>query len=235
MESFEVRTQMRNGITSDPVSPVELPAARLGARLFSIGHSHHTVEAFVTLLRGAGVTAVADVRSSPYSRRLPQFNRYQIEAELHAAGIAYLFLGAQLGGRPQSDALFDEQGVVDYERVRQTASFQQGLTQLIHELQRHTVAMLCAEEDPLDCHRGLMIAPALVELGIAACHLRRDGSVETMTELEDRLLRETKLAARLVPDLFTPTPSRADVLGEAYRLMSGKKAYRQHDDHVEQP
>ncbi len=209
-------------------------ALRLGARLFSVGHSHHPIEAFVALLSNAGITAVADVRSSPYSRRLPQFNRRELEAELRALDIAYVFLGDQLGGRPQSFEMFDSNGVVDYERVRQTAVFREGLARLVRALSRYRIALLCAEEDPLDCHRGLMIAPALAERGIATNHLRKDGSVETMAEMEDRLLKKTKLADQLrQPDLFAPSPSREEVLAEAYRVMAGKKAYRLEDDDPE--
>ncbi len=220
---------------NDP-DPLALPpgeAAQLGKRLFSVGHSHHRIEVFVALLRGAGITAVADVRSSPYSRRLPQFNRGELEAELRANEIAYLYLGNQLGGRPPSAELYDQNGVVDYERVRQTAAFRQGLTQLVRALKQDTIALLCAEEDPLDCHRGLMIAPALTELGIAPRHLRKDGAAETMTEMEERLLKKTKLAARLEPDLFAPLPTRAELLAEAYRVLAGKKAYRLEDDNSE--
>jgi uncharacterized protein (DUF488 family) len=215
------------------VSPED--AAQLGARLVSVGHSLHSIEKFVDLLRKEGVTAVADVRTSPYSRRLPQFNRHDLEAALRTSEIAYVFLGDQLGGRPQSAELYDERGVVDYERVRRTAAFREGLRRLLEKARQGTVAMLCAEDDPLDCHRGLMITPALVELGVAPRHLRRDRTVETTTEMEDRLLRETKLTGRLLPDLFTPAPDRNEVLAEAYRVRAGKKAYRLEDDSAERP
>jgi uncharacterized protein (DUF488 family) len=132
-------------------------------RLFTIGHSHHPPERLIELLRQAGVTAVADVRSSPYSQRQPQFNRPQLQQFLADGGITYCFLGDLLGGRPGRPSLYDDTGRVDYERVRQTADFQRGLELLTTARDEHRVALLCAEEDPLDCHRGLMIAPALAE------------------------------------------------------------------------
>src|SRR5439155_24000994 len=81
------------------MSDVQMETAE-SHRLFTVGHSNLEAEGLLGLLRAAGVTAVADVRSSPYSRRLPQFNRAALEASLRAAGIAYVFLGAELGGRP---------------------------------------------------------------------------------------------------------------------------------------
>jgi uncharacterized protein (DUF488 family) len=206
------------------------------ARLFSIGYSNHALPRFLDLLRLSGVTALADVRSSPYSKRWPQFNRPDLEAALSGQGLVYVFLGDLLGGRPRASELYDEDGRVDYERVRATPAFRQGLERLIRGTERHAIAMMCGEDDPLDCHRGLMITPALAEHGLAPLHLRKDGSVETTAEMEARLLRETRLGERLQPDLFTPPPTEADVrrvLAEAYRTMSQKKAYRRKDDQAE--
>jgi uncharacterized protein (DUF488 family) len=199
------------------------------SRLFSVGHSNHELPHFIDLLHAVNVSAVADVRSSPFSRRLPQFNRAVLEAGLSRGGIAYVYLGDLLGGRPSPHDLYDDEGRVDYERVRKTAFFQEGLMRLLHGTERYLLAMLCAEADPLDCHRGLMIAPALVEQGIEPLHLRKDGSVETTVEMEARLLKETGLADALLPTLFDPVPSDAErgrVLAEAYRLMARKKAFR---------
>jgi len=159
--------------------------------LLSVGHSHHDLDRFLALLRAAGVTAVADVRSSPFSRRLPHFSRAPLSAALERCGITYVYLGDLLGVRPGSRELYDADGRVDYERVRATDFFRQGLDQLVRSTDRLIVAMMCGEEDPLDCHRGLMIAPALVEQGLAPGHLRGDGRIETTEEMERRLLKET--------------------------------------------
>jgi uncharacterized protein (DUF488 family) len=198
------------------------------ARLFTIGHSNHDLDRFLALLQSNGVTAVADVRSRPYSRRLPHFNRPWLESELAARDFVYVFLGDLLGGRPTAAELYDEEGRVVYERVRETAAFQRGLEHLLQGMQERRIALMCSEEDPLDCHRGLMITPALVERGVAPLHLRKDGSAETTAAVEQRLLKETQLDSRLEPDLFrsaTDTEVRC-VLAEAYAMMGRKKAYR---------
>jgi hypothetical protein len=204
------------------------PAPAAGGRLFSIGHSNHELPRLLGLLRRAGVTAVADVRSSPYSRRLPQFNRPELEDALTGCGISYLFLGYWLGGRPDEAELYDDEGRVDYERVQQTPAFREGLAELRAALDAHRVALLCAEEDPLDCHRALMIAPALAEEGVATVHLRGDGSAESAEALERRLLALTGLDERLAPDLFggPGTEERRKVLAEAYRVQARRRAFR---------
>jgi uncharacterized protein (DUF488 family) len=202
-------------------------------RLVSVGHSNHDWPAFVNLLRGAGVAAVADVRSSPYSGRYPYFNREPLLRVLREEGIAYVFLGDLLGGRPGQPSLYDEDGRVNYERVRRTEAFQRGLDQLTRGLNEHTIAFLCSEEDPLDCHRGLMIAPALCERGLVPQHLRKDGSLETNEQMEHRLLCYTGVGAGLLDGLFATTlteEERRALLAEAYRRMALHKAYRMQGD-----
>jgi uncharacterized protein (DUF488 family) len=204
-----------------------------GTRLISVGHSNHDWPMFLTLLRGAGITAMADVRSSPYSRRYPHFSREPLIRQLNDEGIGYDFLGDLLGGRPGQPSLYDEDGRVNYERVRRTKSFQNGLERLTHGLVRDTIAFLCSEEDPLDCHRGLMIAPALCECGFSPHHLRKDGSLETNEEMDSRLLRETGVGVGLLDGLFALTLTEEDrrsLLAEAYRRMAQRKAYRWQGD-----
>ena len=212
------------------MSRVETPEQLIStARLFSIGHSNHSIDKFLNLLRSGGLTAIADVRSRPFSGRYPQFNRPELEVALREADLAYAFLGHELGGRPGSKSLYDSDGRVDYNRVRQTAAFQRGVDRLIRGCEEQRVAMLCSEEDPLECHRGLMIAPAVVERGIAPMHLRGDGSLETTEQLEQRLMEATGIGDGILDGLFAATLSeqeRRELLASAYRAMAKRKAYR---------
>jgi uncharacterized protein (DUF488 family) len=199
------------------------------AALFTIGHSNHSLADFLGLLERHGITAVADVRSHPVSRRNPHFNRDELEPVLRRLGIVYVFLGDQLGGRPGQPSLYDEDGRLNYERLRTTDFVERGLDRLDAARQKFTVALMCSEEDPLDCHRGLMIAPALLERGVTLAHIRSDGTLEPMSAMEERLLTETGLAADLQGGLFASTlddTERRDLLADAYRKMSQKKAFR---------
>jgi hypothetical protein len=200
-----------------------------GSRLFTIGHSNHETARLTELLRAAGVTAVADVRSQPFSQRYTQFNRPELQRSLADVDIVYAFLGRELGGRPSDSSLYDLEGRVNYERVRQTKAFREGIERLRHAVEDFTVALLCSEEDPLVCHRGLMIAPALVEEGILPNHLRGDGTTETTAQFEDRLLAETKIGLGIVDGLFADVVSeeeRRNILVEAYRAQARRKSFR---------
>lgn len=184
--------------------------------LFTLGYSHHDADAFIGLLRQHGITAVADTRSRPFSRFRPEFNHESLKAMLRQHGIAHVFLGRELGGRPEDPDLYDPEGWADYERVRASALFQSGIDRLRQGLRDYTIVLLCGEEDPLDCHRGLMITPALKELGLPPFHIRRDGSLESTDAFEARLQEETGIGP-MFPE-------------EAYRVMNRKKAFRWKDD-----
>ncbi len=202
---------------------------RCSKRLYTIGHSNHGFPNLLHLLRAAGVSVVADVRSQPYSVRYPAYNRPELERALSEEGLGYVFLGDTLGGRPRQPSLYDPDGRISYERVRAMPFFRRGLAQLEEILHDHSVALLCAEEDPLDCHRSLLLGPALAERGLAAAHLRGDGRIESNAELEERLLEVTRVGEGVLDGLFAATidpDERRAFLEEAYRLQSARKAFR---------
>lgn len=186
--------------------------------VLTIGHSTHTYERFLELLQHAGVTAVADVRTSPHSRHSPQFNRGTLDGRLRAAGIAYSFLGEQLGGRPR-DRHHYRDGVADYERMAAAAEFQHGLDRVMDGAQKYRIALMCAEQEPLDCHRCLLVAKALGERGANVAHILPDSRIISQAEIEDQLLG---MSGRAQDDLFA---SREEQLAAAYRERARRVAF----------
>ena len=164
-------------------------------RLFTVGHSNHPWEHFLGLLQRHAVSAVADVRSTPFSRRNPQFSRPRLERALDDARIAYLFLGRELGARSPDPAVY-RGGRVDYALLAATRLFQAGLVRLEAAARGRRVAILCAEKEPLDCHRTLLVSRQLAARGAQVAHVLADGSLETHEDVEDRLLA-TRLPAWL--------------------------------------
>ena len=159
----------------------------LSVELFSIGHSTHTLETFVAFLKCHEVAKVADVRSTPYSRFNPQFNRDSLANSLVSHGIGYVFLGRELGGRPDDPACY-ENGRVRYDRVAATPVFQRGLDRVMQDAAAGNVAIMCAEKEPLECHRTLLVGQALEVRGVAVRHIRADGTLEDHAAAMDRLL-----------------------------------------------
>ena len=152
--------------------------------LWSIGHSNHGPERFVELLQQHGIEAVADVRSQPYSRFSPHFRQTALRQLLAEAGLGYVFLGRELGGRPPEPDLYDDAGNVLYDQLAQTERFADGLQRLLDGAVKQRVAMMCSEEDPAHCHRRLLITQALLERGAppTVIHIRGDGRLVAEAE-----------------------------------------------------
>ena len=186
--------------------------------VLTIGHSNLPADRFLDLLKTAGVTAVADVRSVPFSRRFPWFSGRALAERLQAHRIAYLALGDALGGRPRDSALYCD-GVADYDAMAATAAFRAGLDRAVDETRRYRLCLMCAEREPLDCHRCLLVARALAKCGLAPGHILADGTLEPHASTEDRLLALAGEQADLFRD-------RATRLEAAYRRRARAIASR---------
>lgn len=155
-------------------------------RVLTIGHSKHPIEKFLGLLRQHGVDVLVDARSQPFSRFSPQFSRKALERAVTEASIRYLFMGDLLGGRPEPRECYDAEGTVDYDRVEVQEFYQRGIDRLLDGIARFRVCLLCAEEDPLHCHRRLLVTRTLVRRGVEVRHIRGSGAVETEDDLRAR-------------------------------------------------
>jgi uncharacterized protein (DUF488 family) len=187
--------------------------------LYTIGHSNHDIETFIGLLKQYGVSALCDVRSHPYSRYAPQYSRDALKAAIAKSGIAYVFLGKELGARSENPSCY-RQGKVQYDRLAKEPRFLEGLQRVRQGMDRYCLALMCAEKDPLDCHRALLVARRLYESGLAVSHIRADGTLELQQELESRLLALCKLPEG---DMFK---GREEFLSEAYLVQGERVAYQ---------
>jgi len=186
--------------------------------IFTIGHSTHRIERFVALLRKQGITALADVRSSPYSRFNPQFNREALKKTLHDSGISYVFLGEELGARTKDRCCYDNDRV-NYRKLAATPLFKSGLDRLEVGALTYKIAMMCAEKEPLDCHRTILVARELESRGIPVAHILDDGSVELHGAAISRLKHQLQIPEH---DMFK---GDQELLEEAYTIQSQKIAY----------
>ena len=159
---------------------------------YSVGHSNHSLEAFLHLLNLHDIGAIADVRSQPYSRYNPQFNRETVHATLNENSIAYVYLGKELGARSEDAACYTADGQISYALLAQTALFKHGVERLERGASEvyERIAMMCAERDPLHCHRTLLVTRQLVARGHQVRHILADGALETQDEAARRLCEE---------------------------------------------
>jgi uncharacterized protein (DUF488 family) len=191
--------------------------------IHTIGHSNHPIQSFLALLRQHEITAVADVRSTPYSRFNPQFRREKLQAALAEAGIQYVFLGEELGARSQDPACYDAGGRVSYAKLARTELFQRGIQRLKSGMEQYRISIMCAEREPLECHRTILVARELTREGVAVTHILGDGSLEPHEQAMQRLARSLRLSAA---DLFDTSE---DLIEQAYDLQAARIAYVRKD------
>jgi uncharacterized protein (DUF488 family) len=193
--------------------------------IFTIGHSTHSAERFSELLQQHKIQFVVDVRTTPYSRRVPQFNKNSLRERLvEAYGIRYAHMPEEFGARKLDPDLLDADQRVDFDRVRSSEAFQRGVTRLKNgAIQGHRIALLCAEADPFECHRFSLISYQLVREDLLVKHILRDGSLIDNSELERRL--RTRYGSDPQVDIFGPLASTGSQLELAYRSRGREVAY----------
>jgi uncharacterized protein (DUF488 family) len=164
---------------------------------FTIGHWNTPIDLFIDTVRSAGIDTIIDVRSSPYSRFNPHFNRENLEKSLRERDMDYRFMGDRLGGRYTDPGLLFPDGTVNYRKVQDTEHFREGISRLLAVISHgKTIALMCAEKEPERCHRFLLIAPVLEEAGVRVVHVRGDGTLQDHAVLPDPHLVRSKLISR---------------------------------------
>jgi uncharacterized protein (DUF488 family) len=190
-------------------------------RLFSIGYASKPIEVFLAQLNQHGVNAIADVRSVPYSKVFYDYHREALITTLKNAGVHYVYLGEELGPRSKDDTHYNEQQQVQFDRLMQSSLYLDGVARLQAGLDKGlNVALMCAEKDPADCHRSLLIGYHLQrQLGMSLQHIKHDGRLETQQAMETRLVAMHDKEA----DLFSDAKEQIEL---AYQLQLRLKAYK---------
>jgi len=207
-----------------------IPTVKIGT-LFTIGHSNQEAGDFLSVLCAHDVKTLCDVRSRPGSFRFPQFNREPLEALLASAAFRYEFLGEALGGRPADPRAYHSDGRVDYGARRKSTEFAAGVDRLLELSRVANIVLMCAEEDPLQCHRFLMICPALLDRGLLPVHIRRGGILESQLNAEDRLLELHGRTAFATGSLFVS--ERSSAIEEALQLQANEFGFRAAPEAIE--
>ena len=179
--------------------------------LYTVGHSNHPIDEFVGLLKRHGITVVADVRSAPYSGYAQHFNKEPLAAYLKRHEVEYVFLGKELGARPDDSSCY-KNGRVEFKKLATTFLFNQGLERLWKGVQTHSVALMCAEKDPTTCHRMILVCRNLRSMGWHIQHILADGSLEDHQAAERRLVAMTGVQ----PSLFDTDSSAEALVDQAY-------------------
>jgi uncharacterized protein (DUF488 family) len=188
--------------------------------IYTIGHSTQSIERLIELLKSHSITAICDVRSQPYSRMNPQFNREPLKDALRAAGIKYVFLGKELGARSEDRSCY-RNGQVHYDLLAQADLFKHGIDRVKEGARSYRVALLCAEKEPLECHRTILVSRRLFEEGLLIKHILGDGQIEEHEHAIKRLISKLRIPEG---DMFRSSDA---VVSEAYARQGNEIAYRE--------
>jgi uncharacterized protein (DUF488 family) len=186
--------------------------------VYTIGHSNHAFGHFLSLLRQHSITAVADVRSQPRSRYNPQFDRDLMSKSLRNAGVRYVFLGNELGARVTDPKLY-RGDKVQYELVAKTDFFRAGIERILKGMETQRIVLLCAEKEPLACHRTILIGRHLRSLGLKVRHILDTGACEDHDASLMRLVQQLRISEN---HLFQ---SPAEIIETAYALQGERIAF----------
>jgi uncharacterized protein (DUF488 family) len=191
--------------------------------IYTIGHSNHTPDTFLALLRRHGINVVVDVRSAPYSRFSPHFNKEMLPKFLQKIDAVYVFMGGQLGARPTDPTCY-RNGSVDFSRLSQTDSFQGGLAEIRRIASQSNLSLLCSEKDPILCHRMILIGRHLRAEDTLIRHIGENGEIEDNHDAEKRLLALLRMDST---DLFRTSE---EMVEEAYGRQGTRIAYRKEEE-----
>lgn len=206
------------------------------SQIFTIGHSNLEIDQFIALLKKYKITALGDVRSHPYSRYLPHFNKKYLQKTCQNIGISYVFLGEELGARRKEQNCYIK-GKAVYEKIADTEAFKKGIERIINGTKHYTIALMCAEKDPITCHRAILVCQYLRQFNLNINHILSDGNIESHQHFEDRLLKMYSLnkddSNIMQLDLFDSFSSsqkkenisKEDALKQAYVQQGDKIAY----------
>lgn len=180
--------------------------------LYTIGYAPFSIKGFIDTLRQYDINAVVDVRSAPYSKFRPEFKKDNLNKFLSDNSISYIFLGKYVGARVEDSSCYVD-GILNYSLLKDSENFRTGISRILEGMKNYRIALMCAEKDPVNCHRTFLICRTLRSYPVSIHHILDDGSLEEHSVTEKRIVQEYGLEQ---PDMFR---SEGDRLEEAYDRM----------------
>jgi len=191
--------------------------------IYTIGHSNYEMSTFLNIVSNYGIDIIVDVRSAPYSKYCPQFNKEVIKNSLDKAGVKYLFLGKELGARPDDPSCYYG-GMVQFDLLRKTELFKNGIAKIKDGISKgYVLAIMCSEKNPIECHRTILISRVLEEEGLEVKHILNDTEVIEHIQIEEQLQKKFKLE----PLLFDAENAKRERIEEAYKKQEERITYTQ--------
>ncbi len=205
-------------------------------KIYTIGHSVHSVDFFLKLINKFSINCVIDVRSNPFSRYAPQYNISEIKKTLSSYGIYYIFMGKEFGARRTESELYDSDGLLNFEKVIRSNLFQSGMKRVKEGLDKgFNITFMCTEKDPLDCHRSILVGRAFYDENYEVLNLTENGSIQSQEELTEKLLNNyfPNRKQSTIFDILEEGNKEEDLVREAYLRRNKEIAYKLEEKEAE--
>ena len=194
--------------------------------LYTIGYSGYTIDEFLNELKSNMINVLIDVRSSTYSKYYPDYNSSTLENFLSKHDIYYRTYSSEFGARQNNPSFYSSDGILDFEKFSKSEQFQSGVQKIRDSLNKnYKVALMCAEKNPTQCHRAILVSRKFADLGYEIIHLMPDGETKNQKQIENELLN-TFFPDRNQLDLFSPPASDEENIIKAYKLQNKKIGYK---------
>ncbi|URZ07527.1 DUF488 domain-containing protein [Clostridium felsineum] len=195
--------------------------------IYTIGHSTYNIDYFIELLKRNNINCIIDVRSTPYSKYGPQYNRETLKKTLNGIGIYYIFMGKEFGARRDNKELYAKEGYLDFEKTRFDQDFKDGVVRVKNGIGKgYRIAFMCTEKDPFDCHRCILVAREFKDMGLDVKNILSDGSFITQKDIETRLLQKYFPNRNQMTLFNLKNTSEEKLLKDAYKLRNSEIGYK---------
>jgi len=199
--------------------------------IYTVGHSTSPNPVFLKILNKFKITCIVDVRSVPFSRHAPQFNKDELMRFLKKHGIQYVYMGEEFGARREDKSLYTPQGYLDFELTRRSALFLKGIDRINKGLENgFTIALMCTEKQAMDCHRGILVGKGLADVGFEVVHIGYNDKTMTQEQLERALLNCYYPETNMFADQLGEPLHDEELIAEAYRRRNYEIGFRGNED-----
>ena len=197
--------------------------------IYTIGHSNYTIERLIDMLKHYNINCVVDIRGTPYSKYNIQFDKETIRYTLSKAGFIYIYMAKELAAKRINKQSYKEEGYSDFEKVIKENEFIEGIERLKNGCNKgYKIALLGAMQEPIRCHRSILVGRALRENGFNVKHILDDYSIASQEDIEQMLLDKyfSNRNQMTIDDLIGNSLTRKEMIQEGYRLANKEIGYR---------
>ena len=193
--------------------------------IYTIGYSGFSMNDFLNTISSHKISLIVDVRSQPYSRFFPDYNIESLKIFLAQKGIFYRNYDKAFGARQENHSFYSKDGYLDFEQFTKSEQYIYGFEKLVKSMkQDYMFALMCAEKDPINCHRSIMIARTFSNVGYNVIHLMPDDIVMTQQDIEERLL-DRYFTNREQATIFDKNISKNEYIQAAYKKRNAEIGY----------